>query len=103
MVADTPRQGNYFGKVNNILQRWLAARYRRSAFPDEFDRRLERTGVRDRLSKILKSAGTLVAAIYFDVDQGEEISRTGPDDPYTLAIYLLFSTDADPQAAEREA
>ena len=86
---------------HNILQRWLAARYRRSAFPDEFDRRLERTGVRDRLSKILKSAGALIAAIYFDVDQGEEISRTGSDDPYTLAIYLLFSTETDPEAAER--
>jgi hypothetical protein len=88
---------------HNILQRWLAARYRRSAFPDEFDRRLERTGVRDRLSNILKSAGALIAAIYFDVDQGEEISRTGSDDPYTLAIYLLFSTETDPEAAERAA
>lgn len=87
----------------NILQRWLAARYRRSAFPDEFDRRLERTGVRDRLSKILKSAGALIAAIYFDVDQGEEIFRTGSDDPYALVIYLLFSTETDPEAAERAA
>lgn len=84
----------------NILQRWLAARYRRSAFPDEFDRRLERTGVRDRISKILNPIGTLIAAIYFDVDQGEEISRTKSDDPYTLAIYLLFSTETNPEAAE---
>lgn len=87
----------------NILQRWLAARYRRSAFPDEFDRRLERTGMRERLSKILKPIGTLIAAIYFDVDQGEEISRTRSDDPYTLVIYLLFSTETNPEAAEHAA
>lgn len=86
-----------------ILQRWLAARYRRSAFPDEFDTRLERTGVRDRLGKILKPAGALIAAIYFDIDQGEDISRVGSDDPYTLAIYLLFSTETDPEAAEQAA
>jgi hypothetical protein len=28
------------GAEREILQRWLAARYRRSAFPDEFNRRL---------------------------------------------------------------
>jgi hypothetical protein len=86
-----------------ILQRWLAARYRRSAFPDEFDTRLERTGLRDRLGKILKPSGALIAAIYFDVDQGEEVSRVRSDDPYTLAIYLLFSTEVDPDAAEHAA
>jgi len=86
----------------NILQRWLAARYRRSAFPDEFDRRLERTGVQDRLSKILKSTGSLIAAIYFDVDQGEEVPRAA-DEPYVLAIYILYSTETDPEAAERAA
>jgi hypothetical protein len=45
----------------------------------------------------------LIAAIYFDVDQGEDVSRVGPDDPYTLAIHLLFSTEPDPEAAERAA
>ena len=35
-----------------ILQRWLAARYRRPAFPDEFDRRLDETGLRDRLGDL---------------------------------------------------
>jgi len=84
-----------------ILQRWLAARYRRSAFPDEFDKRLTRTGIRDRLGKILKSAGTSIAAIYFDVDQGEEVSRTGSDEPYALAIYLLYSTEVDPDSAQQ--
>jgi hypothetical protein len=86
-----------------ILQRWLAARYRRSAFPDEFDRRLQDTGLQDRIGKILKTYGALISAIYFDVDQGEEVRRFGSDDPYTLSIYLLFSTEIDPEAAEKAA
>ncbi len=85
----------------NILQRWLAARYRRSAFPDEFDRRLESTGIHGQLSKILKSTGSVIAAIYFDVDDGEEISRNSPDEPYTLNIYLLYTTTIDPEDAEQ--
>lgn len=84
-----------------ILQRWLAARYRRAAFPDEFDRRLVTTGLRDQLNKILKSHGALISALYFDVDEGREVSRSDGDDPYTLAIYLLF--DADSDTAERAA
>lgn len=87
----------------NILQRWLAARYRRSAFPDEFDRRLESTGIRDRLIKILKSTSSMIAAIYFDVDRGEELSRAGSDEPYALVIYLLFSTENDFEDAEQVA
>jgi hypothetical protein len=83
-----------------ILQRWLAARYRRAAFPDEFDRRLDATGLRDQLSRIFKAHGALISAIYFDLDSGEEVSRSGPEDPYRLAIYLLYDTETSPDAAE---
>ena len=86
-----------------ILQRWLAARYRRAAFPDEFDRRLSETGLRDRLGKILKPTGSMISAIFFDVDDGEEITRTDINDPYKIAIYLLYSTELDPEQAEASA
>lgn len=87
----------------SILQYWLAARYRRSAFPDEFDRRLGDTGIRERLTKILKPSGEHIAAIFFDVDGGEEHIRNGADDTYSLSIYLLYSTAQDPDAAENAA
>lgn len=87
----------------SILQLWLAARYRRSAFPDEFDKRLSDTGLRDRLGKILKPSGQHIVAIFFDVDEGEERTRDGADDAYSLAIYLLYSTATDPIAAEKVA
>jgi hypothetical protein len=87
----------------SILQRWLAARYRRAAFPDEFDRRLEERGLRERLANILKSQGVHIAAIFFDVDEGEECKREAPDDTYSLTIYLLCSTRVDPEAAAKGA
>jgi hypothetical protein len=86
-----------------ILQRWLAARYRRSAFPDEFDKRLETTGLQKRISGVLKTSGAWISAILIDVDNGQDVTRSGPDDPYVLAIYLLYSTDTDSEKAEQVA
>lgn len=88
----------------NTLQHWLAARYRRAAFPDEFDRRLNReTKLRDDLAKILKPLGNEIVSIFFDVDEGKEIPHSGADEPYSLGIYLLYRTDADPGASEAAA
>jgi len=100
----TPREDiRLSGAELVVLQQWLAARYRRSAFPDEFDRRLAATGVRDQLVRILKRYGTHIRAIYFDVDEGEDIVHNGPDDPYKLTISLLYSTEVAPDEAERAA
>jgi hypothetical protein len=88
----------------NTLQLWLAARYRRAAFPDEFDRRLkDETDVSARLSKAFKNSGQHIPAVFFDVDEGNENQRDGPDDPYVLTVFLLYSTDEDPEAAEKAA
>lgn len=49
------------GREHGIFQRWLAARYRRSAFPDEFDRRLrDETRVAEKLAKAFRDSGTFV-------------------------------------------
>ena len=86
-----------------ILQRWLASRYRRAAFAEEFDRRLESLGLRTAMSKALKSHGSFISAVYFDLDKGREVKRSGPQDAYQLSIYLLFDTNDDPEAAENAA
>jgi hypothetical protein len=83
----------------SILQRWLAARYRRAAFPDEFEDRLRKTGVGERIKKIVEPLGTHLVAIFFDVDEGKEVEREGPDDRYMLGVDLLYSTEKDPVAA----
>jgi hypothetical protein len=87
----------------SILQRWLAARYRRAAFPDAFESRLVQRGLNERLARILKTYGVHLTAIYFDVDDGNEVHRDKPDDLYTLTIVLLYSTEVDPQAAQKAA
>jgi hypothetical protein len=83
----------------SILQRWLAARYRRAAFPDEFERRLNATGVAKRIAKTVEPLGKYLVAVFFDVDEGVERDRDGEKDLYTLRIDLLYSTEEDPTAA----
>lgn len=87
-----------------ILQRWLASRYRRSAFPDEFDRRLrDETKLADKVAKAFRNTGAHIVAVFFDVDSGTERMREGEDDPYELMVTLLYATDVDPEAAEAAA
>jgi len=87
----------------NTLQYWLAARYRRSAFPDAFDNYLTETGIARRMAKILEPLGNHILAVFFDVDGGIEREHEDADDPFSLSIDLLYSTDTDPAAAETAA
>ncbi len=87
-----------------ILQMWLAARYRRAAFPDEFDRRLkDETKLAERLGKLFKSAGSHILALFFEVDGHREVLHSGADDPYELRIVVMYSTKHDPTAAQQAA
>jgi len=85
----------------SIFQRWLGARYRRAAFPDAFEKRLNESGADSRLAKILKPAGKHICAIFFDVDAGKEVQRNEPNDTYALAIVLLYTSQ--PNGLESEA
>jgi hypothetical protein len=87
----------------DVLRHWLAARYRRAAFPDEFERRLAETRLGEKLAKLLKPLGDDIIAVFFDVDEGQELTKTRPDDLYGLHISLLYSTEKDPEAADRTA
>ena len=88
-------------KNKSVLQRWLAVRYRRAAFADEFVERLRRTtDIEKRLAKILEPLGKYLIAVFFDVDEGVEKERNGADDVYVLRIDLLYSTDDDPAIAQ---
>lgn len=87
-----------------IFQMWLASRYRRSAFPDEFERRLiKESKLHEKIAKAVKPHGALIAGVFFDVDQGAEITRAGSDDTYTLDITILHAADPNFDAAEKAA
>ncbi len=87
-----PRKGMSLSPDNKVtFQKWLASRYRRAAFADEFDRRLTReTDLAGKIAKAVKPHGELISAILFDVDDGLEQTRIGPDDTYTLDIVVLY-------------
>lgn len=85
----------------NTLQTWLASRYRRSAFPDQFEDRLKNTTkLADKISKAIKSHGESISAIFFDVDDGQEFNRVDPDDLYKLGITILHGDLPDYDTAE---
>lgn len=104
LVSHVPAERHLLeGLARTTLQVWLAARYRRSAFADEFDKRLKDTGVAERLVKLLSEFGEDTHAIFFDIDEGTEVHRKGADDPYELHITLLYDTKGDPQRAQAQA
>jgi hypothetical protein len=82
-----------------ILQRWLAARYRRAAFPEAFEARLRtkigRRTVVQELESILNDGGEWIRCLLFDVDEGEFCERDGPDDVYQLGITVLYVSASD--------
>lgn len=85
------------------LQNWLADRYLRSAFADEFERRLKDKSAKldKKIIKALEKPSEHVLAIFFDVDGGAENHRSGADDVYQLHITLLYdSTQDEPVAYE---
>ncbi len=86
------------------FQMWLASRYRRSAFPDEFERRLTReTKLAEKITKAVKPHGDLIAGVFFDVDDGAEVIREGATDTYTLDITILHTAEPDFMAADKAA
>lgn len=100
-----PRPGVHLTSENHtIFQMWLASRYRRSAFPDEFERRLvQKTKLAEKIAKAVKPHGELISGVFFDVDEGVEVMRIGPDDTYTLDIIILYAAAPDVDAAARAA
>jgi hypothetical protein len=94
------------GRGIGILQRWLAARYHRAAFPEAFEGRLRAAvvhGKRAFLKKIeiiLSDGGEHIRGLLFDLDGGKDIERKAPDDVYQLGINVLYdSTKDEPTAA----
>lgn len=85
------------------LQRWLAARYQRAAFPDVFEGRLKQYELDKKIAKAVRPHGELISAVLFDVDEGQEVSRNGPDDPYVLDITLLYAIEPDAEQAKAAA
>jgi len=51
------------------------------------------TKLADKIAKAVKPHGELITGVFFDVDDGEEVKRDGPDDTYKLDITILHAAD----------
>jgi len=83
---------------HQILQRWLAARYRRHAFPDGLNDRIDR--VFGKAEERLKKKGDGIVAIYLDYQpRNEELPE---DDPYELWVYVIYDSSANGMSQANE-
>ena len=72
-----------------LLSRWIAKRYTRPAFPDEFNSRLD--AVDGRLERLFKSPeGQVITGVFLDVADDEFIDEV----PYEIAVRITARTEA---------
>jgi hypothetical protein len=81
-----------------ILQSWLAARYRRGAFPDQFISRFD--VVKAKFAKIIEATQNDLLVVLLEVD---DLERTKNEDTYPLGILLIYEVVNDPEQAEATA
>jgi hypothetical protein len=104
LVSFKPSANHCLSPENTtIFQLWLASRYRRSAFPDEFENRLKATKIAGKIAKIVKPHSKDISGVFFDVDDGREVERIGSDDTYQLGITILYPSEPNPEISEKTA
>jgi hypothetical protein len=90
LAGTTPSSNYSLGlKELEILRRWLAARYRRHAFPDAFEKRFDK--VEGKFREALKKSSNYLRAIVFDLNEDSVTTSANSDDPYVLGIYLVYT------------
>ena len=93
------------GRGAVILQRWLAARYHRAAFPEAFEDRLRAANISGKrillkkLENILAVGGDHIRGLLFDLDGGKDVERESPEDLYQLGIMVLYDSLRDEPTA----
>ncbi len=87
----------------NTFQLWLASRYRRSAFPDEFEEKLKESKLIDKISKAVKPHAEHISGVFFDVDGGEELVHVDAEDTYQLGIIILYPAEPTPEKSQNAA
>ncbi|WP_243041010.1 hypothetical protein [Dyella sedimenti] len=92
--------------AKRVLKQWLAARYGRPAFPNEFEERLRKGKVERKIAKILEPDAKYLVGLFFDL--GEQRGTEAVEgEPYALSVSVVYDANeggADARgAAERVA
>ena len=81
----------------DLLARWIAKRYTRSAFPDAFNERIRPAS--KKLDRAFKSCGMDASAVFLLLDRWGEL---GPDESYKVVVAVVFPVEVGDDA-QREA
>lgn len=82
-----------------LLGRWLANRFRRASFPDEFDRRLADSGSKEQLTKLFSKRGADVSGVYVFLRPDAELLKK---DDYDLTVFLTVPKHVFDDKTKRE-
>jgi hypothetical protein len=83
----------------------LAARYRRSGFPEAFEaclrspKKLDKKTFLERIETVLEEGGEYIRGLLFDLDDTADMVRDTQTDPYQLGIVVLYDSLRDESAA----
>ncbi|MGA7245378.1 MAG: hypothetical protein WBX19_19495 [Terracidiphilus sp.] len=102
LTGVTPDSGYVLSRDNlEILQIWLAARYRRASFPDDLVERLK--PMREKIERIGKKATKEVLGIWISFEPTD--NHLPVDAPYEIWISIEYSTriEGAKSIADREA
>lgn len=86
------------------LRQWLAARYGRPAFPEEFENRLRKKDgkrtVADAIAKALPPESTDIIGLFFDLGE-QRWTETSEKEPYVLRISVVYdAVNGGPKARQ---
>jgi len=86
--------------AKRVLKQWLAARYGRPAFPNEFEKRLRKGNVDRRIARILKPAAKHLVGLFFDLGE-QRGAEVGEGEPYALSVSVVYdATEGGKEARE---
>jgi len=97
------------GRGIGILRSWLASRYKREGFPENFGEYFGSKAaipvkeLEKKIEKILDSANRHIKMLLFDLDHGLFQEREPDADPYQLGIYVIYESEPDARLALSEA
>ncbi|GMV69552.1 MAG: hypothetical protein AMXMBFR76_19910 [Pseudomonadota bacterium] len=75
--------------AKRALKQWLAARYGRPAFPNEFEERLRKGKVERKIAKILEPNAKYLVGLFFDLSEQRGAEAVGGE-PYALSVSVVY-------------
>lgn len=88
--------------AKRVLKQWLAARYGRPAFPNEFEERLRKGKVERKIAKILEPDAKYLVGLFFDL--GEQRGTEAVEgEPYALSVSVVYDANEGGADARRAA